>query len=118
MTWLLVAIGAAVGAPTRYLTDTAVRRRRPCSFPWGTLVVNVSGSFGLGLLAGAGVGPHWTALLATGFCGAFTTWSTLAVEVVLLARAGSWWPAVVDVAVSVAAGLVAVTVGVRLGGLA
>jgi CrcB protein len=118
MTELLVALGAAVGAPARYLTDTAVRRRRPGSFPWGTLLVNVSGSFALGLLVGAGVGPQWAALLATGFCGAFTTWSTLAVDVVLLARDGKWWPAALDVGVSVAAGLVAVTVGVQLGGFA
>jgi CrcB protein len=114
MTWLLVALGAAAGAAARYLTDVAVSKRRP-EFPWGTLVVNVTGSFAVGVVAGAALGPAWVALLGTGFCGAFTTWSTLALDAVMLARSGAWWPAVLDVVVSVAAGLVAVSVGVHLG---
>jgi CrcB protein len=47
---LWVALGAAVGAPVRYLTDRAVQARRPSSFPWGTFTVNVIGSFVLGLV--------------------------------------------------------------------
>jgi CrcB protein len=114
MTWLLVALGAAAGAAARYLTDVAVSRRRS-GFPWGTLVVNVTGSFAVGVVAGAALAPAWVALLGTGFCGAFTTWSTLALDAVMLARSGAWWPAVLDVVVSVAAGLVAVSLGVHLG---
>lgn len=116
MTWLLVAAGAAVGAPARFLIDAALRRRRG-RFPWGTLLVNVSGSFALGVVVGAGAGPQWVVLVGTGFCGAFTTWSALALDVVTLARAGAWWPAVVDVFASVAAGLAALALGLELGGL-
>lgn len=115
MTWLFVALGAAVGASARFLTDGAVRRRRPGRFPWGILLVNVSGSFALGIVVAADVGPQWGALLATGFCGAYTTWSTLALDAVMLARSGAWCPAVLDVVVSIAAGLAAVTLGVELG---
>jgi len=115
VTWLLVAVGAAVGAAARYLLDTSVRRRWPGRFPWGILLVNVSGSFALGVLVGAGAGVQLAALLGTGFCGAFTTWSTLAVDAVLLGRDRAWWPAVADVVGSVIAGLVALSLGVWLG---
>ena len=77
---LLVAAGAAVGAPARVLVGRAVRQRFG-SGPWvGTLVVNVGGSFVLGLLVGGGAGASAVALVGTGFCGAFTTFSTLALE--------------------------------------
>ena len=62
MTWLLVAIGAAVGAPLRYLTDRAVQARHDSRFPWGTLTVNVAGSFLLGLVIGLPAGAAATAL--------------------------------------------------------
>ena len=112
MTWLLVACGAAAGSAARYLTDRAVVSRWPGRFWWGTLLVNVTGSFLLGLVAGTG--GYWSALLATGFCGAFTTWSTLAVDVVTLARDRAWVPATLDLLVSVAAGIAALTLGLSL----
>jgi CrcB protein len=115
MTWLLVALGGAGGAAARHLGDSAIRARWPGRFPWGILLVNLSGSFLLGLLGGAGLGPRWGALLAVGFCGAFTTWSTLALDVVSLARRRAWWPAVLDLAASVAGGLLAVALGVWVG---
>jgi fluoride exporter len=74
VTVLLVALGAAVGAPARYLVDRVVPRH------WGTLLVNVLGSLLLGLFAG--LDPHPYALLGLGFCGAFTTFSAFAVEAV------------------------------------
>ena len=78
MTALLVVLGAAVGAPARLLVSRALRAWR------GTLAVNVLGSLFLGLLAGVGDRPY--ALLGTGFCGAFTTYSAFAVETVQLPR--------------------------------
>ena len=66
MTPLLVALGAAIGAPLRYALASALDAER---FPRGTLLVNVVGSFLLGLLVGAGATGHWLALLGTGFCG-------------------------------------------------
>jgi CrcB protein len=112
VTWLLVACGAAAGSTARYLTDRAVRSRWPGRFPWGTLLVNVGGSLSLGLVAG--IGGYWSALLAIGFCGAFTTWSTLAVDVVTLAREGDWVPAALDLLVSVTAGVAAFSLGLWL----
>ncbi|MFW5470823.1 fluoride efflux transporter FluC [Knoellia sp. CPCC 206435] len=79
-TVLLVALGAAVGAPLRYAVTQALRDRGATSHA-GTLVVNVLGSFVLGLLVGSGVRDDALALLGTGFCGALTTMSTLALEV-------------------------------------
>jgi CrcB protein len=76
VTGLLVALGAAVGAPMRYLAGHWLDRR----VHWGTLLVNLVGSFVLGLLVGGAVEGHWLALLGTGFCGGLTTYSALAVQ--------------------------------------
>lgn len=80
MTALLVALGAAVGAPMRYLVNHRMRERWATTPAAGTLTVNVIGSLVLGCLAGAAVGGSWMALVGVGFCGAFTTFSTLALE--------------------------------------
>ncbi|MBM6402999.1 CrcB family protein [Phycicoccus sp. CSK15P-2] len=78
---LLVAAGAAVGAPARMLVGHWARRRLGNGAPTGTLVVNVAGSLVLGALVGGGAEPGWLALVGTGFCGAFTTFSSLALEI-------------------------------------
>ena len=77
MTALLVAIGAVLGAPLRFVLAS---RLDSDQFPTGTWLVNVAGSFLLGLLSGAPVTGHWLALLGTGFCGGFTTYSAFAVQ--------------------------------------
>ena len=66
MTLLWVALGAAVGAPARYLVDRALGRLHPGRFPWGTFAVNVVGSFVLGLVSAA-ADPAVTALVGVGF---------------------------------------------------
>ena len=78
VTGLLVALGAAVGAPLRYLAGHWLDRR----LHWGTLLVNLVGSAMLGALVGAAVEGHWLALLGTGFCGGLTTYSAFAVQTV------------------------------------
>ena len=80
---LLVALGAAVGAPLRYTVAHVLDGGRPV----GTLLVNVAGSGLLGLFAGLALGDRWWALLATGFCGALTTYSAFAVQAVDRPRA-------------------------------
>ena len=80
MTALLVALGAAVGAPLRYLVNHWLRQRWGATPTAGTLAVNVVGSLVLGLTVGAGVDGSRLALVGTGFCGALTTFSTLALE--------------------------------------
>jgi CrcB protein len=76
VTPLLVALGAAVGAPLRYLAGHFLDRR----VHWGTLAVNLIGSALLGGLVGGAVHGHWLALLGTGFCGGLTTYSAFAVQ--------------------------------------
>jgi CrcB protein len=111
MTVLLVALGAAIGAPLRYLTDRAVQSRHDSVFPWGTLTVNVAGSLVLGLLAGLPASAPVTALVGTGFCGALTTYSTFSYETLRLARTGARFYAAMNVVASIVAGFGAASVG-------
>ncbi|TDB75305.1 fluoride efflux transporter CrcB [Micromonospora sp. KC723] len=115
MTVLLIVLGAAVGAPLRYLTDRAVQARHGSVLPWGTLTVNVVGSLLLGAVLAVPAGPAVTALVGTGFCGAFTTWSTFGYETVRLARAGARTAALAHALLSVATGLAAAGAGHALG---
>lgn len=114
MTVLLLVIGAAVGAPLRYLIDQLVRGRHDSVFPWGTFVVNVTGSLILGLLAGLPAPAGATALVGVGFCGAFTTYSTFGYETLRLVQDGARLYAVLNAAASVAAGLAAGYAGLAL----
>lgn len=100
MTPLLVAAGAFVGAPLRYLLAT---RYDAADWPWGTLAVNVVGSFLLGLLSGLAVSGATSALLGVGFCGGFTTYSSFAVQTHRLGPARGAAYAVATVGVSLAA---------------
>ena len=111
MTVLLVALGAAFGAPARYLTDLAFKSRLGDAFPWGTLAVNVAGSMLLGFVLGLPASAPWAALLGTGFCGALTTYSTFSLETLTLARAGRRPRALAYVLLSVLAGLGAAELG-------
>ncbi len=107
---LLVMAGAAVGAPVRYLTDRAVQARLDSVFPWGTFTVNVVGSFLLGLLAGLS-SPQMSALLATGACGALTTYSTFSYETLRLTEEGAGSLALANVVGSVLGSLTAAALG-------
>ncbi|MFJ3905790.1 fluoride efflux transporter CrcB [Streptomyces sp. NPDC090025] len=116
MNWLLVVLGAAVGAPLRHLTDRAVKARLGDGFPWGTFTVNVVGSFVLGLLTGV-TSARAGLLLGTGLCGALTTYSTFSFETLKLYESGARARAVGNVLGSIAAGLGAVWLGVEAAGL-
>jgi fluoride exporter len=118
MTFLVVALAAAVGAPTRYLVDSWVQKRLDRVFPWGTLTVNISGSFLLGLVTGLALYHGFAAtpklLIGTGFCGAYTTFSTFAVETVRLGEDGSTAEAFGNVVTSTVAALLAAAAGLAL----
>lgn len=111
---VLVMLGAAVGAPARFLTDRAISRRHDRAFPWGTFAVNVVGSFVLGLLASVS-SPPVRLLVGAGFCGALTTYSTFSYESLRLAEDGAARVAVSYVVASVAACVGAGVLGVALG---
>lgn len=118
MTPLLVALGAAVGAPLRYLVDRAVQARHDSVFPWGTFAVNVVGSLILGILVG-GAASHAVpgpvgALLGTGLCGALTTYSTFGFETVRLLADRATFYAVLNAVASVVAGLGAAFCGIAV----
>jgi CrcB protein len=115
MTLLLVAIGAAIGAPLRYLVDRAILGRHDSVFPWGILTINIAGSMVLGFLFGGaqahGVSTQITALLGTGFCGALTTYSTFGYETTKLLQNRMPFYAAANAIVSVLAGLGAAFAG-------
>jgi fluoride exporter len=105
---LLVALGAAAGAPLRFLAGHHLDRRGP--FPWGTLLVNVVGSGLLGWFSGLALDERAWAFLGVGFCGALTTYSAFAVQAVGLGvRRGA-----VYVAITLPTALAACTVGFAL----
>ena len=113
--FLLVCLGAAVGAPARYLTDRFVQSHHDSVLPWGTLAVNVVGSAVLGLLVGLSV--HRTVpdpvmlAVGTGLCGALTTYSTFSYETLRLYEDGARLLSVTNAALSLLAGLGAATLG-------
>ncbi len=118
---LLVAIGfaGALGALARYGVSLAALRWLGEEFPYGTLFVNLSGCFLLGVIAeltmeDAGLAPETRAILGTGFVGAFTTFSTFGVETYRAMQAGSWGVAASNVAINVVGGIVLVAPGVSL----
>ena len=118
MTLALVMVAAAVGAPLRYVVDQAVQHRWPGAFPTGTLTVNLSGSFLLGLLTGLaaqhGLAPQAVTVLGTGLLGAYTTFSTFSYETVRLLEDGAVAEAALNVVGSLALGLAAAAAGLGL----
>ncbi len=115
--YLLVIIGAAVGAPTRYLTDRIVQNRWRTVFPFGTLTVNVVGSLLLGIIIAAtltGSPTNLNLLLGIGFCGALTTYSTFSYETVRLLQEQATRTAVTNTLITIIAGLTAATTGFAL----
>jgi len=114
VTVLLVALGGAAGAPARYLLDKAITARQSSQFPWGTFVVNMLGCLALGVLAGTTLAGHVFALLGTGFCGAFTTYSTFAYEAVALAERRAVRSSAAYTLGSVAVGLMLAAAGYAL----
>lgn len=115
MVWY-IAVGSAIGGVSRYLVGGLTQRLMGGTFPVGTLLINVTGSFLLGLILRYGVEtatltPEVRAFLTIGFCGGYTTFSTFSYETVALAEDGQWTRAALYVALSVGLSLVATFLG-------
>lgn len=117
---LAVALGGGVGATGRMVLDGAVKARAGGGYPWGTAVINVTGSFLLGLVTGLaaahGLGAGWGAVLGTGVLGGYTTFSTASFETVRLAQERRWRAAVANGFGMLVLALAAALLGLWAGG--
>jgi len=112
---LAVAIGGAAGGVLRYLLSGLVSRRVGETFPWGTLFVNVSGCFVIGLMAPVlQEGSVLRAAILTGLLGGYTTVSSFSLQTIALMREGQWAPGLGNCALSVGLTLAAAAGGVLL----
>lgn len=116
---LLVALGGAVGSVCRYLVGVGALRLMGPTFPWGTLAVNVAGSFAIGILAELvvsrfGASTELRLLLITGFLGGFTTFSAFALDAVTLFERGASLAAATYLILSIGASIAAAIAGIGL----
>jgi fluoride exporter len=118
---LAVMAGGSLGALARYALGLWALKRFGPAFPWGTLAINLAGCLALGLFAGLRLGGRHAVpellhpAFAVGFLGAYTTFSTFGLEVVLLLEGGRWGAAAGYVASSVGAGIAAAALGLYIG---
>jgi len=117
MAYLLIAAGGVLGANARYLVGLYVAERLGTHFPYGTLIINVSGSLVMGffmtlVIERLALDPRWRLFFATGFLGAYTTFSSYTYEAAVLLRAGMITSTVVYLAGSVLAGMLGVLAGI------
>ncbi len=117
----LVGLAGACGALARYLLGRFIAEHAGSQFPWGTFIINVSGSFVIGLLAALVTHKMLSVaaqtVLATGFLGGYTTFSTMSWEGVQLARGGSTTRSMLYLGGSALVGMLAALLGVIVGGL-
>jgi CrcB protein len=116
MNYLVIGVGGFIGAIARYVLAVWIGQRWGRSFPLGTFVINVSGSFLIGLLMTLMAerfteNPQWRLLLVVGFLGAYTTFSTFEYETGTLLKDGEWLYAGVNVIGSVFVGFMALKLG-------
>jgi len=116
--WLAIAVAGAIGAPLRYLVDGAVSDRVRSLFPWGTFVVNMSGSFALGLITGLVLYHAFPAdgrlIIGVGLIGAYTTFSTFTFEATSLIERREIRLAALNIGGSVVLGAAAAAAGLAL----
>ncbi len=116
MNYLVIGVGGFVGAITRYVLAIWIGQRWGRSFPLGTFVINISGSFLIGLLMSLMAerfteNPQWRLFLVVGFLGAYTTFSTFEYETGSLLNDSEWFYASMNVILSVVVGFIALKLG-------
>ena len=109
-TALLIALGSAIGAPARFLVDQYFKKFT--DQPVGTFVVNVIGSFFIGLTFASA--EQWHDFIAVGLAGSFTTWSTFMLDIYLGIRLKKNYAVLINFAASIACGLLAAWIGVQM----
>lgn len=119
MLYLIVFLGAGVGGALRHGVNVAAARLFGYGFPFGTLIVNVAGSFAMGVLAGyfafrPGISQHWRLFLTTGLLGGFTTFSAFSLDTALLVERHSYGLAAGYAVGSVAASISALFLGIAM----
>lgn len=117
LVFLVVAVAGGVGAGARYVVDLAVTTLVGARFPWGTLVINVTGSFALGLLTGAVSDAALLAVIGTGLLGGFTTFSSVAAVSAVMATDRRGWAAATNTVGTLVLAIAAAAVGLAVGGL-
>jgi fluoride exporter len=116
---LAVAAGGALGSVARYLAGIGATRMFGLGFPWGTLIINILGSFLIGAFAEM-FALKWDlpqearVFLTVGICGGFTTFSTFSLDAYVLMERGDWWPAFAYIAGSVLLSIAALVGGLQL----
>ena len=116
--YALVALGSAIGGTLRFWLSGLIANSMGATFPWGTVVINITGSFAIGffstLTAVDGrvfVPAEWRTFFMVGICGGYTTFSSFSLQTLSLAQEGEWLSAGLNIVVSVMACLVAVWLG-------
>lgn len=119
MTYIWIGLGAALGANLRYLVGRLMAEWLGVGFPWGTLTINVTGSFLIGVIATLlgerlDVGPEWRLFLIVGVLGGYTTFSTFSLDTINLMSADRWLAGIAYILGSVLLGLAACVLGIML----
>ena len=117
--FLILTTGSVLGGLARYYLAGFIYWIMGTSFPYGTMVVNLSGCFLIGFLYSLAeekfiIGPNGRLLLMVGFCGAFTTFSTFMLETANLLKDGETWPAFLNIFLSVVGGFLVLRLGILL----
>ena len=117
-----VALGSAIGGVARLWLSNLIAERWPGSLPWGTIFVNITGSFAIGVLAAMSapggrwqLDPRWASFLMSGICGGYTTFSAFSLQTLTLAQQQHHLQAVANILLSVVLCLAAAWLGYRVG---
>ncbi|MCM3117207.1 fluoride efflux transporter CrcB [Neobacillus sp. MER 74] len=113
----LVAVGGFFGAMSRFGLSILIKGKYPSTFPLATLIINLFGSFLLGLIFGANLENTWRLLMGTGFMGAFTTFSTFKLENIQLLTKRNWKMIILYLGMSYTFGILLAFIGMKLGSL-
>ncbi|WP_166827501.1 fluoride efflux transporter CrcB [Brevibacterium limosum] len=122
LVFIALAVAGGLGATARMLLDGLIKSCMSVALPWGTIIINVSGSLALGVLTGAAAAhvlpESWHLVLGTGFLGGYTTFSTASFETIRLIQERRWTAGLVNGLGTLLVSTAAAALGLWLGGLA